>query len=260
MGQDVGLPSPSSFAQHDLGLSAGSGRTRKTRRISATSSTSRNAPADRSQSPIRKKTTSGSAGNGADDSEEDRPSQPPSPRGRPHTPEEADASESEASYGQEEDDDDADEEMMAALSQSRSIQRRRSTSISGSGALSRPSNASRSGGAPDSPSGSSSSDSGDVARGDGGDLDPKESERANQDQGMARAAGNVDFEADQEIPAEIDEDDDASLPRTTIPRSQWIPGFRQPRLFRASDVVPWSADIVSHLVITEIDIRMLSTP
>ncbi|ETN15027.1 hypothetical protein PPTG_07245 [Phytophthora nicotianae INRA-310] len=33
----------------------------------------------------------------------------------------------------------------------------------------------------------------------------------------------------------------ADLPRTTVPRSEWIPGYRDCRSFRSHDIVPWSA-------------------
>ncbi|KAJ8575688.1 hypothetical protein ON010_g3526 [Phytophthora cinnamomi] len=62
-----------------------------------------------------------------------------------------------------------------------------------------------------------------------------------------------------EATREIGGVDDATLPPTVVPRRLWIPGFRRERLFRASDVTPWDVDLVSHLHVVQIDLRVLNT-
>ncbi|KAE9035996.1 hypothetical protein PF010_g33358, partial [Phytophthora fragariae] len=116
----------------------------------------------------------------------------------------------EASPGQE---DDADEEMLAALSRSRSSQRLRSSSISGTGSASQPLVVRGSGAGP----GGSAESPSNVY----GDAEP---DRASDDGQVGDLpADEDDTSAGQDNSTEIDEDDEASLPSTTVPRGLWIP-------------------------------------
>ncbi|KAE8963517.1 hypothetical protein PF011_g29000, partial [Phytophthora fragariae] len=235
MGQNVDLPNPSGLAQHALSGSAGPRRARKTQRTATASFAARNTPSSRSQSPARKSPIGGAMADEDDDVGSiggGSPVPPPIDRTSP---------DDEESPGQE---DDADEEMLAALSRSRSSQRRRSSSIAGTGSASQPlvvrGSGAGPGGSPESPS----DDSGDA-----------ELDRASDDgQGGDLPADEDDTSAGQDNSTEIDEDDEASLPSTTVPRGLWIPGYRVHRLFRTADVTPWDVDKVSHQLAVEIDV------
>ncbi|KAE9083130.1 hypothetical protein PF005_g21995 [Phytophthora fragariae] len=267
MGQNVDLPDPSGLAQHTLSGSAGPRRARKTQRTATASSAARNIPSPRSQSPVRKSPVGGARADEDDDVGSiggGSPSSPPIDRsdegassaeegspdqdGADASPAEEASPDDEASPGQE---DDADEEMLAALSRCRSNQRRRSCSISGTGSASQPlvvrGSGAGPGGSPESPP--PPDDSGDA-----------ELDRAIDDgQGGELPADEDDTSAGQDNSTEIDEDDEASLPSTTVPHSLWIPGYRVHRLFRTADVAPWDVDNVSHQLAVEIDVPALTT-
>ncbi|ETL86372.1 hypothetical protein L917_14194 [Phytophthora nicotianae] len=49
----------------------------------------------------------------------------------------------------------------------------------------------------------------------------------------------------------------ADLPSTTVPRSEWIPGYRDRRNFRSHDIVPWSAQDIRQASILEMDSDLL---
>ncbi|ETO58530.1 hypothetical protein F444_23091 [Phytophthora nicotianae P1976] len=49
----------------------------------------------------------------------------------------------------------------------------------------------------------------------------------------------------------------ATLQPTTIPRSEWIPGYRDRRSFRGHDIVPWSAQDIRQISIVEMDADLL---
>ncbi|ETP28121.1 hypothetical protein F442_22592 [Phytophthora nicotianae P10297] len=49
----------------------------------------------------------------------------------------------------------------------------------------------------------------------------------------------------------------ADLPPTTVPRSEWIPGYRDRRSFRSHDIVPWSAQDIRQISIVEMDADLL---
>ncbi|KAE9084455.1 hypothetical protein PF010_g20821 [Phytophthora fragariae] len=251
MGQNVDLPDPSGLAQHTLSGSAGPRRARKMQRTAAASSAARNTPSSRSQSPVRKSPAGGAMADEDDDVGSIGGGSPSSPHidrsdegassadegspdqdGSDAPPAEEASPDDEASPSQE---DDADEEMLGALSRSRSSQRRRSSSISGTGSASQPlvvrGSGAGPGGSPESPSD------------DSGDAEPN---RVSDDgQGGDLPADEDYTSAGHDNSAEIDEDDEASLPSTTVPRGLWIPGYRVQRLFRTADVAPWDVDKTS---------------
>ncbi|KAE9105769.1 hypothetical protein PF006_g21532 [Phytophthora fragariae] len=265
MGQNVDLPDPSGLAQHTLSGSAGPRRARKMQRTAAASSAARNTPSSRSQSPVRKSPAGGAMADEDDDVGSIGGGSPSSPHidrsdegassadegspdqdGSDAPPAEEASPDDEASPSQE---DDADEEMLGALSRSRSSQRRRSSSISGTGSASQPlvvrGSGAGPGGSPESPSD------------DSGDAEPN---RVSDDgQGGDLPADEDYTSAGHDNSAEIDEDDEASLPSTTVPRGLWIPGYRVQRLFRTADVAPWDVDKVSHQLAVEIDVPALTS-
>ncbi|ETI33108.1 hypothetical protein F443_20185 [Phytophthora nicotianae P1569] len=49
----------------------------------------------------------------------------------------------------------------------------------------------------------------------------------------------------------------ATLPPTTVPRSEWLPGYRDRRSFRGHDIVPWSAQDIRQTSIVEMDADLL---
>ncbi|ETP00320.1 hypothetical protein F441_22260 [Phytophthora nicotianae CJ01A1] len=49
----------------------------------------------------------------------------------------------------------------------------------------------------------------------------------------------------------------AALQPTTVPRSEWIPGYRDRRSFRGHDIVPWSAQDIRQICIVEMDADLL---
>ncbi|ETI53907.1 hypothetical protein F443_03214, partial [Phytophthora nicotianae P1569] len=49
----------------------------------------------------------------------------------------------------------------------------------------------------------------------------------------------------------------AALQPTTVPRSEWIPGYRDRRSFRGHDIVPWSAQDIRQISIVEMDADLL---
>ncbi|ETO58758.1 hypothetical protein F444_22860 [Phytophthora nicotianae P1976] len=48
-----------------------------------------------------------------------------------------------------------------------------------------------------------------------------------------------------------------ALQPTTVPRSEWIPGYRDRRSFRGHDIVPWSAQDIRQTSIVEMDADLL---
>ncbi|ETO68002.1 hypothetical protein F444_15134 [Phytophthora nicotianae P1976] len=49
----------------------------------------------------------------------------------------------------------------------------------------------------------------------------------------------------------------ADLPRTTVPRSECIPSYRDRRSFRSHDIAPWSAQDIRQTSIVEMDADLL---
>ncbi|ETL43905.1 hypothetical protein L916_05682, partial [Phytophthora nicotianae] len=49
----------------------------------------------------------------------------------------------------------------------------------------------------------------------------------------------------------------AALQPTTVPRSEWVPGYRDRRSFRGHDIVPWSAQDIRQTSIVEMDADLL---
>ncbi|ETO58803.1 hypothetical protein F444_22815 [Phytophthora nicotianae P1976] len=54
-------------------------------------------------------------------------------------------------------------------------------------------------------------------------------------------------------PGPLSDTELADLPPTTVPRSEWTPGYRARRRFRSHDIVPWSAQDIRQTRIVEID-------
>ncbi|ETN20252.1 hypothetical protein PPTG_03292 [Phytophthora nicotianae INRA-310] len=49
----------------------------------------------------------------------------------------------------------------------------------------------------------------------------------------------------------------ADLPHTRVSRAEWIPGYRDRRVFQGHDVVPWSAQDIRQTSIVEMDVDLL---
>ncbi|ETK95833.1 hypothetical protein L915_01276 [Phytophthora nicotianae] len=49
----------------------------------------------------------------------------------------------------------------------------------------------------------------------------------------------------------------AAMPPTTVPRSEWIPGYRDRRSCRGHDIVPWSTQDIRQTSIVEMDADLL---
>ncbi|ETO58872.1 hypothetical protein F444_22751, partial [Phytophthora nicotianae P1976] len=106
----------------------------------------------------------------------------------------------------------------------------RSTAKSGSGGASSSPSDSETGAPSDggeSPSGESGSTRGCDSDAAGSDSSSPELSRANNEFGMPSG-----LLSDTELTA---------LPPTAVPRSEWLPGYRDRRSFRSHDIVPWSA-------------------
>ncbi|KAE8900489.1 hypothetical protein PF003_g15623 [Phytophthora fragariae] len=234
MGQNVDLPNPSGLAQHALSGSAGPRRARKTQRTATASFAARNTPSSRSQSPARKSPIGGAMADEDDDVG--------SIGGGSPVPPPIDRSDEGASSAEEgsPDQDDADAPPARPL-MTRSLPARRTMQTRRCGC---PLSLSVQSTSPQFFDRCPSDDSGDA-----------ELDRASDDgQGGDLPADEDDTSAGQDNSTEIDEDDEASLPSTTVPRGLWIPGYRVHRLFRTADVTPWDVDKVSHQLAVEIDV------
>ncbi|ETP00022.1 hypothetical protein F441_22556 [Phytophthora nicotianae CJ01A1] len=122
----------------------------------------------------------------------------------------------------------------------------RSAAKSGSGGASSPPAASEAGvpsGGGESSSTGSSSALGCDSDAAGSDSSSPELNRAKNEFGMP--SGPL---SDAEL---------ANLPPTTVPRSEWIPGYRDRRSFRDHDIVPWSAQDICQTSIVEMDADIL---
>nr|KAE8931733.1 hypothetical protein PF009_g18215 [Phytophthora fragariae] len=218
MGQNVDLPDPSGLARHALSDSAGPRCARKTQRTATASFAARNTPSSRSQSPARKSPVGGAMADEDDDVG--------SIGGGSPVPPPIDRSDEGASSAEEgsPDQDDAD-----------------------------------------APPAEEASPDDEASPGQEDDADEEMLAALSRSRSSQRLrsssiyvgdlpADEDDTSAGQDNSTEIDEDDEASLPSTTVPRGLWIPGYRVHRLFRTADVTPWDVDKVSHQLAVEIDV------
>ncbi|GMF57174.1 unnamed protein product [Phytophthora fragariaefolia] len=140
--------------------------------------------------------------------------------------------------------DGTDDEVLTALSRSRSSLRRRGSLTPGHRTLQPIIDVDGDG---DSPSGSSTGNSGNEGY-DAGGVGSSLQDRVGDDPAVGDLAGAT---------WEVDEIDDSPLFPTFVPRRLWIPGICA-RLFRQPDIIPWDVYAVSSLRVSEIDVPTLS--
>ncbi|ETI47480.1 hypothetical protein F443_08326 [Phytophthora nicotianae P1569] len=115
-----------------------------------------------------------------------------------------------------------------------------------------------SGGASSSPAASEAgapSDGGESSSGESGSTRVCDSDAAGSDSSspeLNRAKNEFGMSSGPLSDAEL-----AALPPTTVPRSEWLPGYRDCRSFRGHDIVPWSAQNIRQTGIVEMDTDLL---
>ncbi|ETP00158.1 hypothetical protein F441_22419, partial [Phytophthora nicotianae CJ01A1] len=115
-----------------------------------------------------------------------------------------------------------------------------------------------SGGASSSPAAAEAgapSDGGESSSGESGPTRVYDSDAAGSDSSspeLNRAKNEFGMPSGPLSDAEL-----AALPPTTVPRSEWLPGYRDRRSFRGHDIVPWSAQDMRQISIVEMDADLL---
>ncbi|ETP45314.1 hypothetical protein F442_08264, partial [Phytophthora nicotianae P10297] len=115
-----------------------------------------------------------------------------------------------------------------------------------------------SGGASSSPAAAEAgapSDGGESSSGESGPTRVYDSDAAGSDSSspeLNRAKNEFGMSSGPLSDAEL-----AALPPTTVPRSEWLPGYRDCRSFRGHDIVPWSAQNIRQTGIVEMDTDLL---
>ncbi|ETO99538.1 hypothetical protein F441_23047 [Phytophthora nicotianae CJ01A1] len=119
----------------------------------------------------------------------------------------------------------------------------RSAAKSGSGSASSPSAASAA---------NVHSDGDESSSGESGSTHVFDSDAAGNDSGSPKSSGAKNEFGMPSGP--LSDAKLAALQPTTVPRSEWIPGFRDRRSFRGHDIVPWSAQDIRQTSIVEADL------
>ncbi|GMG14524.1 unnamed protein product [Phytophthora fragariaefolia] len=251
MGQDVHLPTPSSFATYSQASSATAGRAHKSQRTGATSSPLRDVLDLRPRSPARKNCPSSDSAQIDDSissaSDDGNPNAgdataaidlPPEPSKGADTspPSDSAPQEVEPEVGMQNASDTTPLEIAGPDKRSLAPDRgalQPIIDVDGDG---------------DSPSGSCSGNS--EGEGSGaGDVGSSPQDHVGGDPAIGDLAGAT---------LEVDEIDDSPLFPTFVPRRLWIPGVCA-RLFHQPDIIPWDVYAVSSLRASEIDIQTVST-
>ncbi|ETP28066.1 hypothetical protein F442_22650, partial [Phytophthora nicotianae P10297] len=108
---------------------------------------------------------------------------------------------------------------------------------------------------PVAPESSMHSDGDESSSGESGSTHVFDSDTAGSDSGTPKSSGATNEFGMPSGPlsgAKL-----ATLQPTTIPRSEWIPGYRDRRSFRGHDIVPWSAQDIRQISIVEMDADLL---
>ncbi|ETP11934.1 hypothetical protein F441_12607 [Phytophthora nicotianae CJ01A1] len=98
-------------------------------------------------------------------------------------------------------------------------------------------------------------DGGESSSGESGSTHVFDSDAAGSDSGSpdsSRAKNEFGMPSGPLSDAEL-----VALPPTTVPRSEWIPGYRDRRSFRGHNIVPWSAQDIRQTSIVEMDADLL---
>ncbi|ETI39964.1 hypothetical protein F443_14513, partial [Phytophthora nicotianae P1569] len=99
------------------------------------------------------------------------------------------------------------------------------------------------------------SDGGESSSGKSSSTRVFDSDAARNDSGspeLSRVRDQFGMPSDPLLDAEL-----ADLPPTTVPRSEWIPGYRDRRSFRSHDIVPWSAQDIRQTSIVKMNADLL---